>query len=133
MSENSFLERSKQRESPQLSAALARLRRGQQWLVKTWLELRDLNDWGDQADVFQRSYDAWDLLEAETRSKWRIVGCVIGPEGCDKEAPLMCDFCAGRPTPKNGVIACERAGTAPEQKARTAEQEPLFAMGRVDH
>ena len=94
---------------PALEHNLASLRKGQLWLVVTWAEIRDRAEWGDDREAFAIAYDRWDLLEAETRSRWPIVGCVIGPEGCDSEAPLICDFCAGRPTRQAEVVICDRS------------------------
>ncbi len=99
------LERGKTPSDPELTKALARLVNGQQWLVKEWHRARSQDQWED-VDVFWKSYNAWDRLEMETRARWKLKTCVIGPSGCDEDAPIRCDYCAGSIQFK--VMVCTR-------------------------
>lgn len=121
---------------PELQVALARLKTGQRWMVETWIELRDVDDWGDREKLFWKSFDEWDRLERETREKWRYESCVIGGNGCHKDAPINCDYCAGK-VGTFRVMVCDR-GTGRPPKAvsqgpssQQAEQPTLFETGRA--
>lgn len=73
-----------------------RLRVGQEWLTRKWVQLRDIEDWTeDQETLFWLNYEKWDRMERQARQSGRIAGCPIGPEGCHKDAPIRCDHCAG--------------------------------------
>jgi len=82
-----FLERSRRRDPGVWDAGrrrlLARLGHEQQWLTGMWLEIRD-------------SVDTWAGLEQIARFVYELEGCVIGPAGCDKDAPVRCQACAGK-------------------------------------
>lgn len=127
--------RTKARLDPELQVALARLKTGQRWIVEEWIELRDVDDWGDRGEVFWKSFDGWDRLERETRAKWKFESCVIGANGCHEDAPIMCDYCAGR-VEAFKVIVCDR-GTGRPPKAvpqtipeQSSQQATLFDTHR---
>ena len=100
------LERGKTPSDPELTKALARLVKGQQWLAVEWHRERNQAEWDKDDDLLWRSYNAWDKLEMETRTRWKLRTCVIGPSGCDDKAPIQCDYCAG--TIQFSVVVCTR-------------------------
>lgn len=99
------LDRGQTPSDPELTKALVRLVNGQRWLVDTWHRARDQEQWED-VDLFWRSYNAWDRLEIETRARWMLKTCVIGPGGCEEDAPIRCDYCVGAIPFK--VMVCTR-------------------------
>ena len=122
MYENSILERSHQRENPQLPSALARLKKGQTWLVETWREWWDVHPWPDDVLApWQRSYDAWDELERATRHYWNLESCVIGDEGCHPDAPINCGYCSSRENRPSESIQVIQPST---------EQASMFRISR---
>ena len=109
------LDRGKTPSDPELTKALTRLANGQRWLVKEWHRERDQDQWDRDDELLWRSYNAWDKLEMETRARWKLRTCVIGPAGCDDKAPIRCDYCAG--TFQFSVVVCtrdSRSGSPPE-------------------
>ena len=100
------LERGKTPSDPELTKALTRLVNGQRWLVKEWDRERDQAEWDKDDALLWKSYNAWDELEMETRARWKLRTCVIGPAGCDDKAPIRCDYCAG--TIQFKVVVCTR-------------------------
>ena len=100
------LDRGKTPSDPDLTKALARLVNGQRWLVREWHRERDQAQWDKDDELLWKSYNAWDRLEMETRAKWKLKTCVIGPAGCDDKAPIRCDYCAG--TIQFRVVVCTR-------------------------
>lgn len=74
---------------------LARLRRGQDWLTRAWLEIQDSTREDPAATArFTSAMDAWVGLERIARNVYGIEGCVIGPGGCQGDAPARCQACA---------------------------------------
>ena len=104
---------------------VVRLRAGQDWLVKTWVELREVDVWPPEREAaFLRSYDSWDFLERHARADGKLQGCPIGPRGCHPDAPIRCGHCA-------------RALVNPQPQASESEAVPgqgtLFDIGRRPH
>lgn len=126
--------------NPELQVVLARLKKGQLWIVETWIALQDVDDWGDRGEEFWQSFDEWDRLEHETREKWKFESCVIGGNGCHKDAPINCDYCAGRvgafmAMPFKAMVCDRGTGRLPkvvsQGQSQQAEQTTLFDTGRA--
>lgn len=119
-----------------LALALARLRKGQAWLVKEWKRIQRLDLWTDPTPLFWTGFEEWDRLERETRARWSLQSCVIGLDGCHKDAPIRCDFCAGKTKRPFPVIICTREsrnGSRTKKPAQDGKQEALFDTSRRIH
>lgn len=119
-------------ENGDLALALARLSKGQEWLVKEWRRIQRLDLWTDPTPLFWKGFEEWDRLERETRARWSLQSCVIGPGGCHKDAPIRCDLCAGKVKRPFPVIICTRESRS-GVKAKKQPQTALFDISRRDH
>ena len=100
MGENSsFLERLRSMEegpveSTALEKHLGRLRKGQEWLIRTWNGMEAAVGGESQAQRFLLALDVWAGMEREARLLYGYEGCVMSPDSCGEDSPVWCEVCA---------------------------------------
>ncbi len=76
---------------PSIDKMVERLRKGQKWMTVRRLDAADRPESPLNIPILA-SLDQWDQLDAQLR-ELGFKGCPIGPNGCDLDAPMICQGC----------------------------------------
>ena len=71
-----------------LALALARLRKGQEWLLKEWKRIERQDLWTGPTTLFSKGVAEWERLEKMPPARWSVPGCGIRPDVCHYVATI---------------------------------------------
>ena len=97
---------------------MAKLRSGQRWLIKHWVESQATEASERDQTFFDETMFAWDEMERELR-ELGYKGCPVGEGGCHPDAPVICEHCSSLPRQ-----------SSVEESNRPGAQGLLFKIGR---